>query len=94
MVTKMTVKNQVTIPKKILERAGLAMLKDEERYFDVEFEDNFIVLKPVRVIIEERIPEKQWQRFEDRTAKIGEDDKVFNSAKKASQFLRKRAGKK
>ena len=42
MVTKMTVKNQITIPKKILERAGLSNLKEEERYFDVEVEDSAI----------------------------------------------------
>jgi len=64
MVTKMTIKNQITIPKKILIKAGLSGLKDEERYFEVNLKDNNIVLKPVTLLIEERIPDKQWQRFE------------------------------
>ena len=49
MVTKMTIKNQVTIP---------------------------------------------IQKFEEYVAKIEKDDKVFDSAKKASEFLKKRAKKK
>ncbi len=94
MVTKMTIKNQVTIPKKILVEAGLSGLKQEERYFDVKLRDNVIVLNPVTVIIEERIPEKQLQKFEEYVAKIEKDDKVFDSAKKASEFLKKRSKKK
>ena len=94
MVTKMTIKNQVTIPKKILVEGGLSVLKQDERYFDVELRDNVIVLNPVTVIIEERIPEKQLQKFEGYVAKIEKGDKVFDSAKKASEFLKKRAKKK
>jgi hypothetical protein len=90
----MTIKNQVTIPKKILVEAGLSGLKDEERYFDVKLRDNAIVLSPVTVVIEERIPEKQWQRFEEHVSKIEKGDKVFDSARKASEFLKKRAKKK
>lgn len=94
MVTKMTIKNQLTIPKKILERAGLSNLKDEERYFDVEVKDDAILLKPVTLIVEERISGKQWQRFEGWATKIEKGDKVFNSAEKAAKFLRKKAFKK
>lgn len=90
----MTIKNQVTIPKKILERAGLAELKDDERYFDVEVKDNFILLKPVTLIVEERIPEKQWQKFEDWAIKTKKGDVVFNSSNKATEFLKKRIRKK
>ncbi|MDP2920833.1 MAG: hypothetical protein Q8O12_00490 [Candidatus Omnitrophota bacterium] len=91
MVTKMTIKNQVTIPKKILVEAGLSGLKQDERYFDVKLRDNTIVLSPVTVVIEERIPEKQLHKFEEKTARIEKDDEVFDSAKKASEFLQKRA---
>jgi len=94
MVTKMTIKNQVTIPKKILVEAGLSGLKQEERYFNVELRDNVIILNPVTVVIEERIPEKQLQKFEKYVSKIEKGDKVFDSAKKASEFLKKRAKKK
>lgn len=93
MITKMTIKNQITIPKKILERMGLCHLRDEERYFDVEIKDNSIFLKPVIVVIEERIPEKQWRKFEDWAVKVDKNDKVFDSAEDAVEFLRKRIKK-
>lgn len=93
MVTKMTIKNQITIPKKILERMGLLNLKDEERYFDVEAKESGIVLKPVTLTVEERIPEKQWQKFEDWASKLEKEDKVFDSPKKATAFLKKKITK-
>lgn len=94
MVTKMTIKNQLTIPKKILESAGLSNLKDEERYFNVEVSNNIILLKPVTVIVEERIPEKQWQKFENWASKIEKGDMAFDSAEKATAFLKKSVKKK
>jgi bifunctional DNA-binding transcriptional regulator/antitoxin component of YhaV-PrlF toxin-antitoxin module len=89
MVTKMTVKNQVTIPKRILERAGLLGIKKDERYFDVGVKDDVIVLKPVIVTVEERIPEKQWQKFEKWATGTAKGDKVFNSAEDATRFLKR-----
>lgn len=94
MVTKMTIKNQVTIPKKILEKAGLSGLKDEDRYFDVNLRNNAIILKPVTLLVEERIPEEQWQKFEGYISKVEKGDKVFDSVKHAAYFLKKRAKKK
>ena len=43
MLAKLTVKNQITIPKKIL-----SQLPDVE-YFDVEIKDGLVLLKPVKV---------------------------------------------
>ena len=43
MMAKMTSKNQITIPKKIVEQIP------ETRYFDVELKDGFIVLKPLQL---------------------------------------------
>ncbi len=43
MLAKMTSKNQITIPKKIVEQ-----LPDAE-YFDVELKDGVIVLKPLHL---------------------------------------------
>lgn len=34
--------------------------------------------------------EKQWQKFEDWATKIEKGDVVFDSAKKAAKFLKKR----
>ncbi len=93
MVTKMTSKNQITISKRILERLGLIELKDNERYFDVEVKDSAIVLKPVTITIEERIPEAQWTKFEDWATQARQGDATFHSAQKASEFLKKRVHK-
>jgi hypothetical protein len=43
MLAKLTAKNQITIPKKIL-----SQLPDVE-YFDVGIEDGLVLLKPVKV---------------------------------------------
>ncbi len=43
MLAKLTAKNQITIPKKIL-----SQLPDVE-YFDVEINDGLVLLKPVKV---------------------------------------------
>lgn len=94
MVIKMTVKNQITVPKKLLERAGLSNLKDDERYFDIEVKDNVILLKPVTVIVEERIPPEQWPKFEDWATRIERGDRVFDSTEKANEFLKKKIKKK
>lgn len=90
MVAKMTFKNQITIPKKVLERMGLSRLKAEERYFDVEVKDNAILLKPVTVTVEEMIPQESWDRFEGWALKPEKGDMVFDSGAKASGFLKKR----
>ncbi|MBI5873306.1 MAG: AbrB/MazE/SpoVT family DNA-binding domain-containing protein [Candidatus Omnitrophica bacterium] len=93
MVTKMTVKNQITIPKRILEAVGLANLKKDEMYFDIEAKNHGIFLKPMTVTVEERIPQEQWQKFETRAAKIDKGDEVFDSPEKAAEFLKKRVKK-
>jgi len=42
MLAKITSKNQITIPKKIIEKIpGI-------KHFDVEFKDGVIILKPIR----------------------------------------------
>jgi bifunctional DNA-binding transcriptional regulator/antitoxin component of YhaV-PrlF toxin-antitoxin module len=43
MLAKMTSKNQITIPKKIIEQ-----LPDVE-YFEVELKDGVVMLKPLRI---------------------------------------------
>ena len=93
MVTKMTSKNQVTIPKKILERLGLSSIKEDERYFEVDVRENLIVLKPVTLVIEERIPEEQWQKFEKWGVHVDKGDEVFDSSAQAAQFLKERIKK-
>ena len=42
MLTKLTSKNQITIPKKIMDQIP------EARYFEVELRDGAVILKPLR----------------------------------------------
>ena len=43
MISKMTAKNQITIPKKIVNQIP------DVRYFDVAFEDGIVLLKPLNL---------------------------------------------
>jgi len=43
MLAKLTTKNQITIPKKILTKLP------DVKYFDVELKDGLVLLKPVKV---------------------------------------------
>jgi bifunctional DNA-binding transcriptional regulator/antitoxin component of YhaV-PrlF toxin-antitoxin module len=42
MLAKITTKNQITIPKKIIDRMP------DVKYFDVELKDGFIMMKPLK----------------------------------------------
>ena len=42
MLAKITSKNQITIPKKIIEKIP------DVKHFDVEFKDGLVVLKPIK----------------------------------------------
>ena len=42
MLSKLTSKNQITIPKEVLTRIP------DAKYFDVAYQDGVVVLKPVR----------------------------------------------
>jgi len=59
MLAKLTAKNQITIPKKIL-----SQLPDVE-YFDVEINDGLVLLKPVKVI------EADLQGIRSKIKKLG-----------------------
>ena len=42
MIAKITAKNQITIPKKIIDRLS------EVKYFDIELKDGVVFLKPLK----------------------------------------------
>ncbi|MDX2498061.1 MAG: hypothetical protein QNL11_09190 [Desulfobacterales bacterium] len=42
MLAKITSKNQITIPKKIIEKMP------DVKHFDIEFEDGVVIMKPIR----------------------------------------------
>ena len=52
MLAKLTSKNQITLPKAVVEPLGAV------RYFEVQTEDSRIVLTPVRLDQAERVREK------------------------------------
>lgn len=89
MLVKRSSKNQVAIPKAIIERAGLT---PDDAFFDVKYSDGKIVLTPVTV--EERIPPEALARFEARNRRRGTGDRAFRSVDEMLVHLhRKRAGK-
>jgi bifunctional DNA-binding transcriptional regulator/antitoxin component of YhaV-PrlF toxin-antitoxin module len=89
MLAKMTSKNQITIPKKALQALGLAS-EAEPRYFDVDTRNGHLILKPVIVSVEERIPDQQLAKFERWASTIHQGDLVFDSAREATAALKKR----
>jgi hypothetical protein len=44
MLGKMTSKNQITIPRKIIEKIP------DVKHFEIEFKDGVVMLKPVRIL--------------------------------------------
>lgn len=89
MLVKRTSKNQVTLPKALLEAAGIGR---GDEYFNAEYDskENVICLKPVKVIIEEKISEEAIKRFEQEAIRIEGGDKLFKSRKEADKFLEER----
>lgn len=74
MLVKRSRKNQVAIPKAILERAGLS---EEDQYFNVTYNAGRIILIPVQ--LEEKIPPDALARFEATALKREPGDRVYNS---------------
>lgn len=85
MLVKRSVKNQIVIPKAVLERAGLGR---EDVYFDVQYREGRIVLVPVEV--EEKIPPEALERFETRALKRKPEDKVYRSMEETIKGLRRK----
>ena len=84
MLVKRTRGNQVSLPKRVLEQAGVG---DEDWYFDVEYRDGLICLRPVTV--EEKIPDRAYEELL-RWAKTTESgDKAFRSGAEAVDYLKK-----
>ena len=74
MLMKISSKNQIVIPKAVLERAGLG--KDDV-YFDVDYKEGRIMLTPMEV--EEKISPEALARFEAKMAKREPGDRVYKS---------------
>ena len=83
MLIKRSVKNQIAIPKVVLESAGLG---ETDLYFDIVYERGRIVLTPMHV--EEKIPIEAIRRFEARSMKPEKGDRVYSSIPEAIKGLR------
>jgi len=89
MLMKISSKNQIVIPKAVLQRAGLG---ENHVYFDVEYEEGRIVLKPMRV--EEQIAPEALARFEAKELKRERGDRAYASMDSLIRDLHRRHPKK
>ena len=74
MLVKRSRKNQVALPKAVLEQAGLG---PEDVYFSVVYKSGAIILRPVE--IEEKISPEALARFEAKAFKREPGDRVYGS---------------
>ena len=74
MLVKRSRKNQVALPKAVLERAGLG---PDDVYFSVVYKAGAIILRPVE--IEEKIPPEALARFRAKVLKGQPGDRTFSS---------------
>ena len=85
MLVKRSTKNQISIPKAVLDRAGL---DENDVYFDVEYESGRIVLIPMHV--EEKISKEALERFEAKSLIKESGDKVYGSMDAAVKGLNRK----
>jgi bifunctional DNA-binding transcriptional regulator/antitoxin component of YhaV-PrlF toxin-antitoxin module len=75
MLAKITSKNQITIPKKIIDQLS------DVKYFDVDFKDGLVLLKPLKIY------ETNLDQIRSKIKKLGLKE---NSVKEAIQWARKK----
>ncbi|MBI4563230.1 MAG: hypothetical protein HY716_00865 [Planctomycetes bacterium] len=85
MLVKKSVKNQVALPKALLDRAGVG---PEDVYFDAEYERGAIVLRPVE--IEAKIPPEVLERFKSDVLKGHPGDRRFRSMEALIKDLKRK----
>lgn len=88
MLAKITRGNQVTIPKEIVEKAHL---NEASPYVEVQYLKGIITLKPV--VVEERIPPEQFEKFQEWALKREKGDLQFESLEEGIRHFRGRVKK-
>jgi bifunctional DNA-binding transcriptional regulator/antitoxin component of YhaV-PrlF toxin-antitoxin module len=73
MLAKMTSKNQITIPKKIMEQLP------DVKYFEVELKDGIVMLKPLKTY------DTSLERIRTKVKKLGLQE---NTVKEAIEWAR------
>jgi len=84
MLVKRTRGNQVSIPKKVLEQAGV---REHDRYFDVACRGGLICFKPVTV--EEKIPDRAFEQLLRWVSRTRTTRKSFHSGQEAVEHLKR-----
>ena len=74
MIVKRSSRNQVAIPKKLIDAAGLGR---QDVFFDVRYRGGAFILKPME--FSEKIPREALERFKAKTLKRGAGDRAFPS---------------
>ena len=85
MLIKRSSKNQISIPKVVLEKAGLG---EDDVYFDIACENGHIILIPMHV--EEKISQESLARFELKTLQHESEDKIYGSMDDAVKGLNRK----
>ncbi len=74
MIVKRSERNQVAIPKKLIQQAGL---DERDVFFDIQYAGGYFILKPVE--FEEKIPREALERFKTKALKTAPGDQSFSS---------------
>jgi hypothetical protein len=82
MVVKRSSRNQVAIPKRLIEQAGLG---NQDVFFDIEYAHGCFILKPLE--FEEKIPRESLERFKVKALKVEAGDRVVSSLNEAIEAL-------
>lgn len=89
MLAKITRGNQLTIPRDIVEKAHL---NASSPYVDVHYINGVIYLKPV--IVEERMPPEQLEKFQNWALQKEKGDQTFETFEEGIRHLEKRRKRK
>ena len=74
MIVKRSSRNQVAIPKKLIDAAGLGK---RDVFFDVRYRGGAFILKPLEFT--EKISREALERFKTKTLKHSAADRTFSS---------------
>ncbi|MBI4596791.1 MAG: hypothetical protein HY737_00125 [Candidatus Omnitrophica bacterium] len=85
MIVKRSSRNQVAIPKPLIQEAGLS---GEDVFFDIVYAGGCFILKPLA--FEEKIPKEALERFKAKTLTREAGDQTFSSMKEVIEALDRR----
>jgi bifunctional DNA-binding transcriptional regulator/antitoxin component of YhaV-PrlF toxin-antitoxin module len=85
MLVKRSPKNQIAIPKAILERAGLG---EGDVYFEIRYSTGQIILTPMQ--LEEKVPVENLKQFENQMLKQEPGDQVHHSMSEVLSTLHRK----